>query len=68
MNGTRKPHRGPLTLARFLYFATFASGGGRGLVRPPWRFETKGRRAYRKKTADCSRRVLAIGGAIFGPR
>ena len=32
-----------LTLARFPYFATFASGGGG--VRPPWRLETKRRRA-----------------------
>ena len=34
----------------------------------PARFETDGRRANRKKTADCSRRVLAIGGTIFDTR
>ena len=39
---------------------------GGGSMRPPPRaFETKGRRALRKKSADCSRRVLAIGGAFF---
>ena len=43
---------------------------GRGeVIRPPARFETNGRRAYsEKKTADCSRQVLATGGAIFGSR
>ena len=35
---------------------------------PPWRFQTKRRRASRKRPADCARRVLAIGGIIFGPR
>ena len=56
------------TLARKRCFATFAGVGG-GLVRPPpWRFQTKRRRASRKRPADCSRRVLAIGGIIFGPR
>ena len=54
-----------LTLARFPYFATFASRGGRGATPPHSRFETKLRRAKRKKTADCSRRVLAIGGGEF---
>ena len=34
---------------------------------PPWRFQTKRRRASRKRPADCSRRALAIGGIIFGP-
>ena len=43
-------------------------GGGVGATPPPWRFQTKGRRASRKKPADCSRRDLAIGGIIFGPR
>ena len=42
--------------------------GGGGLVRPPWLFQTKRRRASRKRPADCSRRLLAIGGIIFGPR
>ena len=57
-----------LTLARKRRFATFAGVGG-GLVRPPpWCFQTKRRRASRKRPADCSRRVLAIGGIIFGPR
>ena len=51
-----------LTLARFLHFATLATGG-RG--RPPWRLETKRLRAQRKEPADCSRRVLAIGSAFF---
>ena len=38
-------------------------------MRPPWRFETKRRSASRKKkTIDCSRRVLAIGGIFFDPR
>ena len=58
-----------LTLARKPCFATFAGVGGGGLVRPPpWRFQTKRRRASRKRPTDCSRRVLAIGGNIFGPR
>ena len=39
---------------------------GRGVR--PWRFQTKRRRASRKRPADCSHRVLAIGGIIFGPR
>ena len=58
-----------LTLARKPCFATFAGvGGGVGATPPPWRFQTKRRRASRKRPADCSRRVLAIGGIIFGPR
>ena len=58
-----------LTLARKPCFATFAGVGGGGLVTtPPWRFQTKRCRASRKRPADCSRRVLAIGGIIFGPR
>ena len=40
-------------------------GGG---CDPSWRFQTKRRRASRKRPADCSRRVLAIGGIMFGPR
>ena len=48
-----------LTLARFPYFATFASGGGGG-VRPPWRSAPDGRRASRKKSVDAPRRDLAI--------
>ena len=57
-----------LTLARKPCFATFAGvGGGGGGYDPPWRFQTKRRRASRKRPADCSRRVLAIGGIIFGP-
>ena len=54
-----------LTLARILCFATFAGAGG---VRPPWCFQTKRRRASRERPADFSRRLLAIGGIIFGPR
>ena len=54
-----------LTLTRIRCFATFAHTGGGG-VRPPWRFQTKRRRASRKRPADSSRRVLAIGGIIFG--
>ena len=53
-----------LTLARFLYFATYPGGGG---VRPPppgvWKLsvvELSG-----KKTADCSQQVLAIDSAFF---
>ena len=58
-----------LTLARKPCFATFAGVGGGGWCDPPpWRFQTKRRRASRKRPADCSRRVLAIGGIIFGPR
>ena len=34
----------------------------------PCRFQTKHHRALRKRPADCSRRVLTIGGIIFGPR
>ena len=56
-----------LTLARKPCFATFAGVGGGGWCDPPWRFQTKRRRASRKRLADCSRRVLAIGGIIFGP-
>ena len=52
-----------LILARFPYFATFANGRG-GMLRPPLRFETK-RRRVAEKTADCSRRILAIGGAFL---
>ena len=59
-----------LTLARKRCFATFAGvgGGGGWCDPPPWRFQTKRRRASRKRPADCFRRVLAIGGIIFGPR
>ena len=57
-----------LTLARKRCFATFAGVGGGVGATPPWRFQTKRRRASRKRPADCSRRVLAIGGIIFGPR
>ena len=58
-----------LTLARKRCFATFAGVGGLGVgATPPWRFQTKRRRASRKRPADCARRVLAIGGIIFGPR
>ena len=56
----------PLTLARKRCFATFAGVGGGGWCDPPWRFPTKRRRASRKRPADCARRVLAIGGIIFG--
>ena len=65
--GRDLPLRAPLTLARKPCFATFAGVGG-WLVRPPWRFPTKRRRASRKRPADCSRRVLAIDGIIFDPR
>ena len=58
----------PLALARKRCFATFAGVGGGVGATPPWRFQTKRRRASRKRPADCSRRVLAIGGIIFGPR
>ena len=37
-------------------------------MRPPWRFETKRRSASRKRSIDCSQRVLAIGGIFFDPR
>ena len=59
-----------LTLARIRCFATGCTGRFRQGVRPPppWRFQTKHRRASRKRPADCSRRVLAIDGSIFGPR
>ena len=57
-----------LTLARKRCFATFAGVGGGVGATPPWRFQTKRRRASRKRPADCSRGVLAIGGIIFGPR
>ena len=56
-----------LTLARKPCFATFAGVRGGGGATPPWRFQTKRRRASRKRPADCSRRALAIGGIIFGP-
>ena len=51
-----------LALARIRCFATF----GRTRCDPPLRFQTKRRRAWRKRPADCSHRVLAIGGIIFG--
>ena len=56
-----------LTLARVRCFAIFASGGGGGM-RPPLAIpnEASRRRASRKKTLDCSPRVLAIGYIIFG--
>ena len=58
-----------LTLARIRCFATFGRTGGGGVgATPPWRFQMKRRRASRKRPADCSRRVLAIGCIIFGPR
>ena len=58
-----------LTLARKPCFATFAGVGGGGVgATPPSRFQTKRRRSSRKRPADFSRRVLAIGGIIFGPR
>ena len=57
-----------LALARKRRFATFAGVGGGWCDPPPWRFQTKRRRASRKRPADCARRVLAIGGIIFGPR
>ena len=60
--------RSILTLARKPCFATFAGVGGGGVRPPLWRFQTKRRRASRKRPEDCSRRVLAIGGIIFGPR
>ena len=48
-----------LTLARFPYFATFASGGGGGGgvgTTPPWRSAPDVRRAsQKKKTVDASR-------------
>ena len=39
--------------------------GRGGVMRPPWRFETKRRSASRKIPIDFSRRVLAIGGTFF---
>ena len=43
--------------------------GGRELIRPHPRFSILSVvELSEKKTADCSRRVLSIGGAIFGPR
>ena len=56
-----------LTLAQISYFAIFASRGRRraGAPPPPLRFETKRCRAYRKKTTDCTRRLLAIGVRFF---
>ena len=54
------------TLASKRCFATFAGVGGG--CDPPWCFQTKRRRASRKRPADCARRVLAFGGIIFGPR
>ena len=49
-------------------FSITRPGRGGGRCDPPWRFETKRRSASRKKTIDCSRRVLAIGGTFFDPR
>ena len=52
-----------LSLARFLYFVTFASGGS---ATSPG--VSKLSVVERSKKMDCSRRVLAIGSAIFYPR
>ena len=41
---------------------------GGGMVRPPWRSATDGRRASRKKPVDASRRDLAIAHIVFSPR
>ena len=49
-------------------FRHLRSDRGGGCDPPPWRFQTKRRRASRKRPADCSRRILAIGGFVFGPR
>ena len=58
-----------LTLARIQCFVTFArTGEGAGAPPPPCRFQTKRHRASKKRPADCSRRVIAISGIIFGPR
>ena len=58
-----------LTVARIRCFATFGRHrGGGGWCDPPWRFPTKRRRASRNRPSECSRRLLAIGGIIFGPR
>ena len=72
---TRGAQRAPpsgrgLTLARFPYFATFASGGGGGgwYDPPPWRSAPDGRRASRKKPVDASRWNLAIAHIVFSPR
>ena len=54
-----------LTLARFPYFATFASGGGGVGTNPPWRSAPDGRRASRKKPVDAPRRDLAIAHIFF---
>ena len=56
------------TLARYGVSPPSVGQGGGGWCDPPWRFQTKRRRAWRKRPVDCSRRVLAIGGIIFGPR
>ena len=55
-----------LTLARLPYFATFASAGG--VVATPPGVSKLCIVELRGKTADCSRRVLAIGSAFFDPR
>ena len=60
-----------LTLARFPYFATLASGGGGGggwYDPPPWRSAPDGRRASRKKPVDVSRWDLSIAHVVFSPR
>ena len=56
------------TLVQIRCFATFARTGVGGWCDPPWRFQTKRCRTSRKRPADCSRWVLAIGGIICDPR
>ena len=54
-----------LTLARLPYFATFPVQGG---CDPPGVSKLSVVELSEKKTADCSRRVLAIDSAFFYPR
>ena len=59
------PQQG-LTLACTGHFAILDGTWGVGVRRlPPSRFLTKRLRAWRKRPADCSQRVLAIGDAAL---
>ena len=49
-------------------FLITRTGRGGVVPTPPWRFETEGRRASRKKRACAPRRVLHDGVQLFDPR
>ena len=54
----------PRSFSVFRHFRQWSGGGGK----PPGVSKLRVVKLREKKTADSSRRVLAIGGAIFYPR